>query len=111
MTGSSPASPLGDAEVEYLRSQRIGRLATVGPGGQPHVVPVKYQLTDDGSLEFDADGIKLRNLAAEPRVAFVVDTVGPRRGVAVQGVATVVAPERARLRPRRAFSWGLRPGS
>lgn len=110
MTGSSPPSPLGEAELEFLRSQRIGRLATVGPGGQPHVMPVMYQLTEDGSLEFDADGIKLRNLTAEPRVAFVVDTMGPRRGVAVQGVASVVAPERARLRPRRAFSWGLAPG-
>ena len=28
------------AEIEYLQSQRLGRLATSGPDGQPHVVPV-----------------------------------------------------------------------
>ncbi|TMD79562.1 MAG: PPOX class F420-dependent oxidoreductase, partial [Chloroflexi bacterium] len=27
-------------EIEYMASQRLGRLATVGPHGQPHVVPV-----------------------------------------------------------------------
>lgn len=101
------AAALGDLELGFLRSQRIGRLATVGPGGQPHVMPVMYQLLEDGSLEFDADGIKLRNLSSEPRVAFVVDATGPKRGVAVQGRASVVGHERARLQPRRAYSWGL----
>ncbi len=95
------------AEIEFLRSQRIGRLATVGPTGHPHVMPVMYELKDDGSFEFDADGVKLRNLQAEPRVAMVVDAMGPRRGVAVQGRALVIGPERARLRPTRRYSWGL----
>jgi pyridoxamine 5'-phosphate oxidase family protein len=99
----------GDLEREFLRSQRIGRLATVGPGGRPHVMPVMYQLLEDGSLEFDADGVKLRNLSLEPRVAFVVDATGPRRGVSIQGEASVVGDERARLRPRRTYSWGLEP--
>ncbi|MEQ4209734.1 PPOX class F420-dependent oxidoreductase [Actinopolymorpha sp. B9G3] len=27
-------------EIEYLNSQPLGRLATVGPGGRPHIVPV-----------------------------------------------------------------------
>ena len=99
--------PLSEAELAYLGSERIGRLATVGPTGFPHVMPVRYSLTEDGALEFDADGIKLRNLIAEPRVAFVVDGMGPRRGVAVQGLASVIGPERARLEPQRVFSWGL----
>ncbi|HZV51761.1 MAG TPA: pyridoxamine 5'-phosphate oxidase family protein [Candidatus Dormibacteraeota bacterium] len=95
------------AEIEFLRSQRIGRLATVGPTGAPHVMPVMYELREDGSLEFDADGIKLRNLRHEPRVALVVDTMGPRRGIAVQGRAEVIGPERVRLRPARRYRWGL----
>ncbi len=37
------------AELDFLRSQRIGRLATVGPSGWPHVVPVMYTMNDDGS--------------------------------------------------------------
>ena len=31
------------AEITYPQSQRLGRLATVGPNGQPHVVPVAFR--------------------------------------------------------------------
>ena len=94
-------------EAEFLRSQRIGRLATVGASGWPHVVPVMYEVDEDGAFEFDVDGVKLRNLTAEPRAAMVVDAMGPKRGVAVQGKAELIGPERARLTPARKFSWGL----
>jgi pyridoxamine 5'-phosphate oxidase family protein len=95
------------AELEFLRSQRFARLATVGPTGWPHVMPVMFTLTDDGAFEFDADGVKLRNLRTEPRGALVVDATGPKRGVSVQGRAEIIATERARLTPERKFSWGL----
>src|SRR5438105_10759566 len=95
-----------EGELEFLRSQRVGRLATVGPTGWPHVVPVMYKLTDEGEFDFDADGVKLRNLISEPRSAFVVDG-SPKRGVAVQGRSRVIGDERARLTPERKFSWGL----
>lgn len=96
-----------EAELEFLRSQRIGRFATVAPSGWPHVVPVMYAVNDDGSLDFDVDGVKLRNVTAEPRAAMVVDAMGPKRGLAIQGRVTLTAPERARLTPVRKFSWGL----
>src|SRR6185437_15178393 len=96
-----------DPELEFLRSQRIGRLATVGPSGWPHVVPVMYALTDAGELDFDVDGVKLRNLKAEPRAAMAVDAMGPKRGVTVQGRVELIGPERARLVPAGKFSWGL----
>jgi pyridoxamine 5'-phosphate oxidase family protein len=95
------------AELDFLRSQRIGRFATVGPSGWPHVAPVMYAVDDEGALEFDVDGVKLRNLAHEPRTSMVVDAMGPKRGVAIQGHARLIAPERARLDPVRKFSWGL----
>jgi len=95
------------SELEFLRSQRIGRFATASPSGWPHVMPVMYSVDDEGALEFDVDGVKLRNIQAEPRAAMVVDAMGPRRGVAIQGQATLIAPERARLDPVRKFSWGL----
>jgi pyridoxamine 5'-phosphate oxidase family protein len=94
-------------ELEFLRSQRVARLATVGASGWPHVVPVMYALDDDGAFEFDVDGVKLRNLTTEPRAAMVVDAMGPKRGVAVQGRTELIAPERARLTAVRKFSWGL----
>jgi pyridoxamine 5'-phosphate oxidase family protein len=94
-------------EIEFLRSQRIARFATVSPSGWPHVVPVMYAVDDGGALEFDVDGVKLRNLAAETRAAMVVDAMGPKRGVTVQGRVTLIGPERARLEPAHKFSWGL----
>ena len=36
-------SAFTDAEISYLKIQRLGRLATVGPDGQPHVVPVGFR--------------------------------------------------------------------
>jgi len=95
------------AELDFLRSQRIARFATVGPTGWPHVAPVMYTMNDDGSLDFDVDGVKLRNMQAEPRAAMVVDAMGPRRGIAMQGRVELLAPERARMRPERKFAWGL----
>jgi pyridoxamine 5'-phosphate oxidase family protein len=95
------------AELDFLRSQRICRLATVGPSGWPHVVPVMYALDESGAFEFDVDGVKLRNLTSDPRAAIVVDAMGPKRGIAVQGRAELIAPERARLTGLRKFSWGL----
>jgi hypothetical protein len=68
---------------------------------------VMYDLTEDGSFDFDVDGAKLRNLSAEPRAALVVDAMGPKRGVAVQGRCRLIAAERARLEPSHRFSWGL----
>src|ERR1700674_3140190 len=96
-----------EAELEFLRSQRIGRFATVGPSGWPHVVPVMYAVDDSGSLEFDVDGVKLRNLGAEPRSAMVVDAMGPKRGVSIQGLARLVAPSRARGWSRCGSSAGV----
>lgn len=95
------------SELEFLRSQRIGRFATVSPSGWPHVVPVMYAIDDGGALEFDVDGVKLRNITAEPRAAMVVDAMGPKRGLAIQGRVTLIGPERARLEPAHKFSWGL----
>jgi pyridoxamine 5'-phosphate oxidase family protein len=95
------------SELEFLRSQRIGRFATVSPSGWPHVVPVMYSVDDSGALEFDVDGVKLRNITADPRAAMVVDAMGPKRGLTIQGRVTIIGPERARLDPAHKFSWGL----
>jgi PPOX class probable F420-dependent enzyme len=66
----------------FLETHRLGHLATTGPDGAPHVIPVCYAL-DDEALYFVADEKpkrrpareleRLRNLRANPRVALVVD--------------------------------------
>lgn len=66
-----------EEEIAYLRSQPLGRLATVAPGGQPDVTPVGFEF--DGTY-FYIGGLdpvrtrKFRNVAAgNDRVALVVD--------------------------------------
>jgi pyridoxamine 5'-phosphate oxidase family protein len=71
--------PFTDEEVAYLRSQRIARLATVAPDGQPDVVPVGYEFDGThlyvGGLGGDKTR-KFRNVGAgNSQVALVVDDV------------------------------------
>src|SRR5215213_1801929 len=111
-----------DEEIEYLKSQLLGRLATGGPDGQPHVVPVGFRYNaeldtiDIGGHNF-ARRKKYQDVQRNPRVAFLVDdlaSVNPWRvrGIEVRGEAEVltsggealgpgVAPEMLRLRARR----------
>lgn len=117
-----------DAEIAYLRSQRLGRIATAGPDGQPHVVPVGFRYnpeldTIDISGHDFAKRKKYRDVQHNPLVAFVVDdlaSVSPwrPRGIEIRGTAEVLAsggeqvnpgfdPEMFRIRPRRVASWGL----
>ena len=35
------------AEISYLQSQRLARIATAGPNGQPHVVPLAFRYNPD----------------------------------------------------------------
>lgn len=117
------------AELAYLQSQRIGRVATVGPNGQPHVVPVGFRY----NAEFDVIEIggrpgftkrkHYRDLVRNHKVAYVVDdqpSVNPWtiRGIEVRGEAEVLAtggeswipgfgPDLIRIHPIRILSWGI----
>ena len=115
-------------ESEYLKSQLLGRLATVGPDDQPHVVPVSFRYNaqldtiDIGGHDF-ARRKKYQDVQRNPRVAFLVDdmvSVDPwrPRGIEVRGEAEVLtsggealgpgfAPDMFRIRPRRIVSWGI----
>jgi PPOX class probable F420-dependent enzyme len=61
---------------------QVARLATVRPDGSPHLVPVTFAFsTDEDEVVFAVDSKpksttqlqRLRNIAAEPRVSFLVD--------------------------------------
>jgi pyridoxamine 5'-phosphate oxidase family protein len=36
-------STFSDMELDYIAEQRLGRIATVGADGQPHVVPTSFR--------------------------------------------------------------------
>jgi pyridoxamine 5'-phosphate oxidase family protein len=127
-------STLTSRERDYLAGHRLGRLATVGPDGGPDVVPVSYRLNADGTIDIGGPRLsssrKFRNVAARPRVAFVVDDTVPdepgpfRAGVgrglelrgraeALRGVtppelgAGMFSDEMIRIHPDQIVSWHI----
>jgi pyridoxamine 5'-phosphate oxidase family protein len=132
-------STFTDAEIEYLRSQPLGRLATVGPSGDPHVMPVGVfydpeveAIVIGGAGDLSASK-KFRDARRRPGVAVVVDdlaSIDPwmPRGIEVRGDAETFTsggqevgrrvgasfpfnPAWIRIRPKRIVSWGLDTGS
>ena len=123
-----------EKEIEYLTGQRLGRLATVTTGGHPHVVPTGFRLDDEHTaIELGGHNLSsrrplyLRNIEANPWVAFVVDdlaSVDPwtPRGVTIRGRAEIHAHGGERLgrgfgamlitiAPTSITSWGIDAGA
>lgn len=71
-----------DAERSFVAGARVARLATVGPDGTPHVVPICHAFVGD-RLVFALDEKpkrvaprrlkRVRNIRANPTVSLVVD--------------------------------------
>jgi pyridoxamine 5'-phosphate oxidase family protein len=109
-------------ELRYLAGGRqLGRLATVGRDGTPHVVPVAWiynavrETIDIGGGEFERSK-KFRDVARTGRAAIVVDDVESTdpwrpRGVEIRGRAEAIPlpTPLIRIHPERIVSWGLGP--
>jgi pyridoxamine 5'-phosphate oxidase family protein len=114
-----------DAELRYLTGGRqLGRLATVGKDGTPHVVPVAWiynaarDTIDIGGSELEQTK-KFRDVARSGRVAIVIDDVvggggdaWRPRGIEVRGRGEAIAMPTPliRIHPERIVSWGLERG-
>jgi pyridoxamine 5'-phosphate oxidase family protein len=118
------------SEAAYLLRNDLGRLATAGNDGQPHVTPVTYQFdSESGSTiipGFDVDSKKYRDLCENPCAGSVVDDVVSlepfeARGVVVRGEVEVfedggekhsahIGGSWLRILPNRVVSWGLSEG-
>jgi pyridoxamine 5'-phosphate oxidase family protein len=115
-------------EIEYLKSQRLARIATVSKEGQPEVVPVAFEF--DGTCFYvgsHSQDIFLRTRKYKSvrdgnvRVGLVIDdleSVDPwkPRGIKLFGTADVVerngmfGPGKyLRITPHTSWSWGI-PG-
>jgi pyridoxamine 5'-phosphate oxidase family protein len=124
-------SVFSEKELAYLKTQKLGRIATVGPDGQPHVVPVTFRFDATAEVfEIGGHGLgkskKFRDLRQNPKVAFVVDdlaTVQPwaPRGIEIRGHAELFEEggERfgagwdkawIRIVPERIIGWGIDRG-
>ena len=126
-----------EKEVEYLKSQRIARIATAasvsskeGENGslQPDVVPVGFDF-DREYLYVSGMNIlkstKYKNILKNNKVAIVIDdlkSIDPwdPRGIRIYGTADVVTRQGGymegtghanfsyiRIRPERKWSWGV----
>jgi pyridoxamine 5'-phosphate oxidase family protein len=112
-----------EAELGYLAGGRqLGRIATVGADGTPHVVPVAWiynaarDTIDVGGAEL-ASTKKYRDVARTGRAAIVIDDLASTdpwhpRGIEVRGRGEAIALPTAliRIHPERIVSWGIEPG-
>ena len=68
-------------ELEYLRKQEVGRLATVSRKQFPQVTPVAFGVDRDKVyVNIKHDSVKARNIRGTPRVSFVGDFAPPFDG-------------------------------
>ncbi|HUZ53032.1 MAG TPA: PPOX class F420-dependent oxidoreductase [Streptosporangiaceae bacterium] len=116
-------------ELEYLAQQRLGRIATVGGLGQPHVVPTSFRYNPEHD-SIDVGGLrmsqtkKLRDVQRTGLASIVIDDVLPPwqpRMIEIRGSAAVVSEggkainERfedtiVRIQPTRIISFGVDSG-
>ena len=109
-----------ESELAYLAGGRqLGRLATVGADGTPHVVPVAWiynavrETIDVGGSDLEQTK-KFRDVARTGRAAIVIDDLRPTdawhpRGIEIRGrgEAIVRPTPLIRIHPERIVSWGL----
>lgn len=126
-----------EKEIEYLKSQRLARIATTSVSSkeeeengsiQPDVVPVGFDF--DGEY-FYVGGMnivkskKYKNVLKNNKVAIVIDdlkSVDPwdPRGMKIYGIADIVTrqggymestghsnPQYIRISPKKKWSWGI----
>ena len=119
---------LSKPETDYLKTQRLARVASVSPKGQPEVSPVGFEW--DGTHFFVGTHDpaffpmtqRVKNITrGNARVSLVVDdqvSVDPWvvRGIKVLGKAEIVEHKGIfgqgkylRITPRVSVSWGLEP--
>ena len=116
-------SVFSEAELRYLSGgHQLGRIATVGTDGTPHVVPVGWiynaarDTIDIGGHELERSK-KFRDVARTGRAAIVIDDLESTnpwrpRAIEVRGRAEAIAlpTPLIRIHPGRIVSWGLEQG-
>lgn len=94
--GTNQRSQITMTEEEirtFLERQRSSTVATIGPGGLPHLVAMWYGVID-GRIWFETKSRsqKALNLARDPRITFLVEdgeTYDTLRGVSIEGSARI----------------------
>lgn len=122
---------LTDREIAYLRSQRLGRIATVDAHGRPRLVATGFSVNAErGTIELGGSNLAITRRVADirtnPHVSLIVDDLDESasgwnpRGVEIRGTAVFHAPGTApgldgnapgngwmEITPTSIRSWGL----
>jgi pyridoxamine 5'-phosphate oxidase family protein len=112
-----------EAELRYMAGGRqLGRIATVGADGTPHVVPVAWiynaarETIDVGGYALERSK-KFRDVARTGRAAIVIDDLASTepwhpRGIEIRGRAEAIPlpTPLIRIHPERIVSWGVERG-
>jgi pyridoxamine 5'-phosphate oxidase family protein len=121
-------SAFSQPELDYLAERHLGRLATIGPDGLPHVVPLGWgynpalDVIDVGGRDM-RETRKFRNVRANGGAALVIDDVLPPwrpRALMIRGQAEALDDAVGadgqplgpviRIHPSQILSWGLGAG-
>ncbi|MBO3749312.1 PPOX class F420-dependent oxidoreductase [Streptosporangiaceae bacterium NEAU-GS5] len=115
------------AELDYLASQPLGRLATVAPDGRPQNNPVGFFVdAESGVITIGGQALgttrKFRNIQRGSAASLVVDDLASldpwtTRGIEIRGEAVALTDhepplpfmsrEVIKIIPTRIVSWGL----
>ncbi|HXF20991.1 MAG TPA: PPOX class F420-dependent oxidoreductase [Streptosporangiaceae bacterium] len=124
---TAAARTLTEAEVGYLASQPLGRLATIQPDGSPQVKPVGFRYNPRlGTIDITgynlASSQKFRNVQRNGHAALVVDDIASQqpwrvRFLEIRGTAEAITPAGEtggaeevpviRITPARVLSFGI----
>ena len=90
MAGQRERIRMTDAEVaEFLATERTLQVASIGPDGVPHLVPMWFDVIDGRIAMWTyARSQKAANLRRDPRLTCMVEageTYGELRGVTITG--------------------------
>ena len=118
-----------EAELAYLHTGLLARIATIGKDGTLHIAPVgmwshnpEFDAVDVTGLDFDRTK-KFRDVARKGRATIVVDDMvkldpserqpggwdSRPRGIEVRGRAEAITDPQPmiRIHPERIISWGI----
>jgi pyridoxamine 5'-phosphate oxidase family protein len=117
-------SKLTEAELTYLQSQRLGRLATVNQRGEPQVAAVGFHYNPEhDTIDIAGHGMansqKFRNIARNGHVSLLIDDILPPwkvRSLEIRGQAQALSeggqsiipdgdPALIRITPTRIIFW------
>jgi general stress protein 26 len=84
-----------DEQIEFLESEPLGALGTIGPSGHPHLVTVGFALDGPDTVVTTsfAAAQKVVNVRRSPQASLLVEKTGPYgeiRGVLLSGQAAIV---------------------